>query len=270
MKDKILIAGNGFVGNRLQKELNCEVTEDRINNYDDAEKLLTKFKPDILINCIGFTGKNVDECELRKDKTLFANTFVPIMLAEAAIRANIRFAHISSGCIYQFDYEKDLPIKEDRTPDYFDLFYSRSKIYTDRSLELLTAKYPFLFLRIRVPLDDRPHPKNLLDKLINYKKVIDTPNSVTYIPDFILAVRHLIDIRASGIFNVVNRTALAYPELLDVYKKYVPDFRYEVIQQLKLARTNLILSTDKLEQAGFRVRDIHEVLEECVKNYLNY
>ncbi|MCX5704368.1 MAG: hypothetical protein NT066_07780, partial [Candidatus Omnitrophica bacterium] len=107
---------------------------------------------------------------------------------------------------------------------------------------------------------------------INYKKVIDIPNSITFIPDFIKALKHLIESNRKGLFNIVNKGGLRYPELLDVYKKYAPNFQYEVIdfEKLNLVRSNLILSTEKLEKTGFKVRDIHEVLEECVKNYLKY
>jgi DUF1009 family protein len=91
-------------------------------------------------------------------------------------------------------------------------------------------------------------------------------------PDFAKAVKHLVKVEAMGIYHVVNKGGLRYPELLDVYKKYVPDFKYTVIdyKSLKIDRTNIILSTQKLEKTGFKVRDIHEVLEECVKEYLKY
>lgn len=272
MNNKILILGKGYIGNRLQKELNCELSDRKIYSYKDAEEEIKRFNPDIVINCIGHTGINVDTCEKDLDKTLTANTFVPIILSEAALRNNIRLIHISSGCIYHYDYSKGSPIDEDKIPDFFELFYSRTKIYTEQSLSVLSKKYPILIIRLRVPLDNRPHPKNLLTKLIEYKKVIDIPNSVTYIPDFIKALKHLIEIDANGIYNVVNKNALKYPELLDIYKKYVPDFKYQIIdyQKLNLVRTNLILSTEKLEKTSFKVRDIHEVLEECVKDYLKY
>jgi 3,5-epimerase/4-reductase len=180
--------------------------------------------------------------------------------------------HISSGCIYHYDYSKDTPIGETKEPDFFELFYSRTKIYSEKVLETLSIRYPTLIIRIRVPLDSKPHPKNLLTKLINYKKVIDIPNSVTYIPDFINALRHLIRINAKGIYNVVNKNPLIYSELMEVYKKHIPGFNYEVIDFKKInsIRTNLILSTEKLENTGFKVRDIREVLEECVKEYLTY
>jgi 3,5-epimerase/4-reductase len=270
MKNKILILGKGFIGNRLQEELGCEISGTRIFSFGDAEKEIKRFNPEIVINCIGHVGRNVDECELDIDKTLMANTFVPVMLAEAASRNNIKLVHTSSGCIFHYDYNKDLPIPEDKIPDFFELFYSRSKIYSELALDVLSKKYPILIIRIRVPLDNKPNPRNLLDKLIGYKRVIDLPNSVTYIPDFIRALEHLIEIQARGIYNVVNKGGLRFPELMEVYKKYVPDFKYEVIdfKKLNLARTNLVMATKKLEQSGFKVRDIHNVLDECVREYL--
>jgi dTDP-4-dehydrorhamnose reductase len=272
MNHKILILGKGFIGSRLKEEFSCEISGTDIASFKDAQKLVNKFKPEIIINCIGHVGKNVDDCELDIDKTLISNTFVPLMLGEIAVRNNIRLVHLSSGCIYRFDYAKDAPIDEEKAPDFFELFYSRTKIYAEHGLKALSRDYPVLIVRPRIPLDGRPHPRNLLTKLIGFKRVIDVPNSVTYLPDFIRALKHLIEIKAVGIYNVVNKGALKYPELLDIYKKRVTDFNYQVIgrKDLNLVRTDLILSTKKLESAGFIMPDIHEVLEECVRNYLKY
>jgi 3,5-epimerase/4-reductase len=272
MTNKILILGRGFIGNRLQEELGCRLSDRKIHSYQDAEEEIKRFRPEVIINCIGHIGMNVDDCEKDLDKSLTANTFVPVILAEAALRQNVRLVHISSGCIYHYDYSKDSPIDENKIPDFFELFYSRTKIYAERALSVLSKKYPILIVRLRVPLDKRPHPRNLLTKLINYKKVIDIPNSVTYIPDFINALSHLIKIDTRGIYNIVNRGGLRYQELMEIYKRYAPGFKYELIELKKLnrVRTNLILSTDKLEQSGFKVRSIQEVLEECVREYVNH
>ncbi|MDD4894342.1 MAG: hypothetical protein PHW54_03410, partial [Candidatus Omnitrophica bacterium] len=84
--------------------------------------------------------------------------------------------------------------------------------------------------------------------------------------------KHLIKINAAGIYNIANKGGLRYPQLMDVYRQYRPDFAYKVIdyKKLHMVRTNLVLSTKKLENTGFKVRNIHEVLEECVKSYLKY
>lgn len=272
MKNDTLVLGRGFIGSRLVEELGVGFSGDMINSYQDAEAIIKKYNPRVIINCIGYIGSNVDECEKDVNKTLIANTFIPIIIAEACIRNNVRLVHIGSGCIYHYDYAKDKPVEEVKEPDFFELFYSRSKIYSDKALAALSARYPILIARIRVPLDNRPHPRNVLTKLINYKKIIDLPNSVTYIPDFILALKHLININAKGIYNIANRSGLRYPDLMKAYKKHVPDFQYEVIDysKINLIRTNLILSTEKLEKSGFKVRDISEVLEECVEDYIKY
>jgi nucleoside-diphosphate-sugar epimerase len=201
---------------------------------------------------------------------LFANSYVPILLAEAALRNKIKLVHISSGCIYNFDYHKQKPITEDSIPDYFDLFYSRSKIYSEMALKAISEKYKILILRIRIPMDNRPHPKNLLDKLIYYRKVINCLNSVTYVPDFMAALKHLLKINAHGIFNIVNKNGLNYSDLMNEYKKYVLGFSYQVIdyRKLGLVRTNLLMSVRKLEKTGFKVRPIKSVIKECVREYL--
>jgi 3,5-epimerase/4-reductase len=270
MADKILILGKGFIGSRLQEALNCERSEEKLYSFKDAQREINRFAPKTIINCIGYIGRNVDDCENDIDKALMSNAFIPMILAEVALRKNIRLIHISSGCIYHYDYSKDLPIPEDKIPDFFELFYSRTKIYSEQALDNLSRKHPILIARVRVPLDNRPHPRNILDKLIQYKKVIDLPNSITYIPDFVNALKHLIKIDAKGIYNTVNKGGLRYPELMEVYKKYTPDFKYEVIdyRKLNLVRTNLLLSTKKLEETGYKVRTIQEALEECVRGYL--
>jgi 3,5-epimerase/4-reductase len=272
MNNKILILGKGgFIAERLREELKCDISGTILHSFSEAEREVKKYNPKVIINCIGYTGAgNVDGCEKEKDLTLFANTYMPIILAEVALRNNMKLVHISSGCIYQYDYKRDKPLTEARIPDFFDLYYSRTKIYSERALEALCGTYNILITRIRIPLDNRPHPKNILNKLIAYKKVIDIPNSITYIPDLMAALKHLINVDARGIYNVVNKGGLRYPELLNEYQRHVPNFKYSILdlKELHMVRTNLILSTRKLEDSGFKTRVIQSVLDECVKGFI--
>ena len=59
MPKKILILGKGFIGERLQKEFNCRIDGSMINCFSDAEKLIRRYKPEIIINCIGITGEEL-------------------------------------------------------------------------------------------------------------------------------------------------------------------------------------------------------------------
>ncbi len=271
MDDRRLIIGQGIIGRRLQEAWGCAATDKKIFSFKDAEDIIDEFNPSVVINCVGYNGvRNVDDCDKEPDKTFLTNTFIPVMLADLSIRRKFKLVQFSSGCIYHYNPKSDAPRTEEDLPDYFDLAYSRSKIACERALLSLTPRLNALIVRVRIPLDDRPHPRNILDRLVQFKKVINVPNSVTYIPDLIRALDHLIMQDARGLFNVVNKGILLYPELLDVYKKAVPDFNYEVIDFEKLAikRTNVVLSTAKLEKTGFKLRTIKEVFDECVQNHL--
>ena len=271
MANKMLIFGKGYIGSKMQECFNCYITGKAIKKYRDIQVEINKHKPKIIINCIGSTGKNsVDDCEKDIDGTIFANTFVPILMAEAAIRNNIKLIHVSSGCIFHYNYQKQTPIKETTVPNYHDLYYSRTKIYSDDVLNHLSKSYNILIARIRIPLDTTPHPKNIINKLLKYKTVIDIPNSVTYVPDLLMAIRHLIKIDATGVYNVASKGGLRYPFLMDEYRKYNPQFKYSTIsmKRLKIKRTNLLMSTRKLEKSGFKVRSIKEVVRECVRQYV--
>lgn len=265
-----LILGKGYFGKKIAEVYKTTALNYTIYDYSDVAELLKKHKPETIINCIGFTGSpNVDDCENHIDKTLTSNTFVPILLAEACIRRKIKLVHISSGCIYST--RGFWPILEDAAPDFFDLFYSRTKIYSEAALLNLTRQHNILIVRPRIPLDTIPHPKNILTKLLKFKRVINCPNSVTYMPDFTKAVQHLIKIDAKGLFNVVNAGEMFYSELLDVYRQHNPAFLYQFMdyKELPTPRTNLLLSTSKLCATGFNVRQIRSVLHECVERYLH-
>jgi len=270
MKNKILIFGKGYIGCRLSKFLNCPVTGIHIESIKDIQRQIKKHKPKIIINCIGYIGiNNVDDCEKDIDNSLISNTFIPIMMAEACIRNNIKLIHISSGCIYNYDYKKQKPIQETLTPDYYSLFYSRTKIYPENILINLSKKYDILITRIRIPLDNKPHQKNIIEKLVKYKTVINVPNSITYIPNMLKAIKHLIKINAKGIYNITTKGSLKYPDLMDEYRKYFPKFKYTILplNKLNLNRTNLLLSTRKLEKSGFKVITTKQAIKDCIKHY---
>lgn len=271
MNKDILILGEGYLGLRLKEAWGCASTAQRILSFKDAEAIVRAHKPKVLVNCIGYNGeKNVDDCERDLERTFWANTFIPSMLAELAMRYDLKLVQFSSGCIYHYDYKTQKPRTENDAPDYLDLAYSRSKIAMERVLVPLVPRLNALVVRIRMPLDDRPHAHNILTKLLQFKKVISVPNSVTYVPDLVAALGHLIKSDARGLYNVMNNGVLYFPELLDVCKKQGAGCDYEVVDFEKLAikRTNIVHSAEKLEKAGFKMRDVREVYNECVQNYL--
>jgi len=201
--------------------------------------------------------------------TMFVNASFPLLLAEAAIRNGLKLVHISSGYLFNSE-KKDQLFNEDEAPNYFDTLYSRSKMYSEAALFALRQSANILQVRINLPLDHVPHKSNLLSKLISYKLVAEGEFCVTYIPDFLEALRHLIKNDCEGIYNVVNYGTISFREILEEYKTYNNRHGYAMstLKELKLVRPTASLSPDKLAEAGYDIRDIHDAYKECVKKYI--
>ena len=273
---KYLIFGDGFIGNKFKEYFNnigeeSIIVKDRINTTKDIWIHIIKYKPEIIINAIGKTGRpNVDWCEIHKDETFFSNVTVPTLLAEVCTDTKIRIIHIGSGCIY----EGNKQFTEEDKPNFKDSFYSRTKIFSEQILN--TYDNNILQLRIRMPIDNKPSDRNLITKLVRYKEVIaDIPNSITYLPDLMLISKELMDRKESGIYNVVNSGVITHRELLEMYKWYVdptyqlPKFiELEELEKLVVARrSNCTLSTNKLEQKGITIKNVRNVLKDCMEEY---
>ena len=269
---RYLIFGNGYLGNRFDNFLqDSTISCSRINAIDDIFTQIEEYNPEIVINGVGKTGRpNIDWCEEHKDETFFSNVTVPSLMAEACAETETYMAHIGSGCVYETNRCSGIGFSENDKPNFKGSFYSRTKIFAEN---ILSEYDNILQLRIRMPIDNIPSPRNLIDKLIGYKKVINVPNSITYIPDFITVAKKLMDMHETGIFNVVNTGAITHKEILEMYQQIVdPDYiMAEFIPVEKLdtiaGRSNCILYPTRLEGKGIKIRHVLDAVEECMKGY---
>jgi 3,5-epimerase/4-reductase len=270
----LLIFGNGYIGNKFLQELGNKANIDLadIGNINEIQEAIEKYKPDVIINTAGKTGKpNIDWCEDHKNETVYSNVTGPLVLAKIAVENNIKLVHIGSGCIYQGGLEKEYT--EDERPDsaLIPSFYSRTKAWSEEIL----SYFPVLQVRLRMPIDSEPNPRNLIWKISHYEKVMDqVPNSVSVIPDFIDATIKLIQKDKTGIYNVVNPGSITHGEILKMYKEIVdPSHTYQPISIEELAkitkagRSNCLLSTNKIENEGIILPDIHERIREILVEY---
>ena len=268
---KYLIFGNGFIGNKFHDYLNESVLSAKhIASMSDAESEIIKHKPKIVINCIGKTGRpNVDWCENHKEETMDANVIVPYHIMQACLNNDARFVTLGTGCMYEGDNNGKGFTEEDK-PNFFGSFYSRTKIISQTML----CEFDVLQLRLRMPLDDSPGERNLLTKILGYNKIINAQNSASYMPDCLRIAKELMNKKAIGIFNLVNKGSFSHNELLEAYAKekgskpMIENISTDQLDKITSARrSNCVLSTKKIEDLGIRVPEIHDAISRCVKNY---
>ncbi len=269
---KYLIFGGGYIGSLFKKSLgdHSVMSTLRVQSLETLEQELAQHKPDMVINCIGKTGRpNIDWCETHTLETLTSNVTVPLLLLYACQKLNISFTHVGSGCIYQGD-NHGRGFQEDDAPNFYGSFYSRTKIWS----EAILKEFPVLQLRIRMPIDSVPNERNLITKITRYRKIISVPNSVTVMDDFLNAAKQLMERQKTGIYNLTNPGAITHAEMLDIYRDMVdPSFHYEIFSVEEMnkittaPRSNCILSTDKLQKEGIFMRPIRDALSETLKKY---
>lgn len=272
---KILIFGKGYIAHKFLDFYGDDavISDLRIEDYSDVVKELKGQKPDVILNCVGKTGRpNVDWCEDNKMETISSNVVAPMILARAAEELGLYMVHIGSGCVYE-GYNDGAGFAESDEPNFDGSFYSRTKAWSEAMLN----EFPVLQLRLRMPLDGVPGERNFITKITKYAKVINIPNSVSVLDDFLKAGAALIEKGATGIFNMTNPGIIDHKTILDMYKEIVDNnYEYELmsleeLEEITVARrSNCGLSSKKLESEGVQMRPVEEAVREALVQYKNH
>jgi 3,5-epimerase/4-reductase len=291
----IMTIGAGFVADHLPYE---NINQRVALNIAEIRFILTYYKPDVLINCIGKTGRpNVDWCETNKEETANANTLLPIMLAEECAKKSIHLIQISSGCIYFGKSPHFHWLQGDGTPwperiegsfvipgikvedgwredDFANpkSFYSKTKYACD----LILGQMPHVTtLRIRMPVSTKNNSRNLINKLRGYKQIINIPNSMTFMDDLVKCIGWVAKEGRKGIYHVTNPQPLTAVRIMQEYQKHVPKHTFDILyneeqlDKLTIAkRSNCILDSQKLNLAGFYMTPSEDALSECMQKYI--
>jgi dTDP-4-dehydrorhamnose reductase len=276
---KILTLGNGFIAAHLP----YEKIKDRIYLDDEyVYGIINKYKPDVLINTIGYGGKpNIDACELNKVKTYETNTLIPGLLASACEKLSIHFIHMGSGCIFNgkspnVDVYGIPGSNKDSGWNELDLanpasYYGKTKYAADL---MIGDMKNVSILRLRMPISPLNNPRNLLNKLLGYKDIVEELNSVTFTDDLPIIIDYIINKEAFGIYNCTSRVPIKHSDLLEEYKKYVPDFTYNKITTKELdeltvaKRSNAILNNSKLYWKCFNIADTAVNIRKTIKQFV--
>jgi len=274
--------------------------------FEPLLELLKSKKPEFVINAAGYTGKpNVDACELAKADTLAGNTLLPQTIAQACATMKVPWGHVSSGCIFSgakiaenghTKTEKDLTRPDlhaivEKSPEkirgfsetdapnfsFRDLpcsFYSGTKALAEEAISGVGQSYIW---RLRIPFDEFDNARNYLSKVQRYPKIYDNVNSVSHRADFVRACLDLWEKRAPfGIYNVTNRGFVTTRQVVEFIEKILkPNRKFEFWkddkefyqQAAKTPRSNCVMDVSKLLGAGVEIRDVHEALEDSLKNW---
>jgi len=283
-----LLGGSGYVGQAYQALLtqkgipfrNLRRAEVDYTNVDVLTAALKRDKPEFLINSAGYTGKpNVDACEIHKTECLFGNAVFPGIVAKACAEAGVPWGHVSSGCIYTGCRADGTGFTEEDAPNFTFRqnncsFYSGTKALGE---EVLADAANCYLWRLRIPFDNIDNPRNYLTKLMRYAKLLEAANSISQLPEFVAATfacweKHI----PYGKYNITNPGHVTTREVVAMIEKSgVHPKKYEFFPNedefMKIAaktpRSNCTMNSDKLAKAGIRMTEVHESVEQALRNW---
>ncbi|MEK7180186.1 MAG: sugar nucleotide-binding protein [Patescibacteria group bacterium] len=273
-----ILGASGFLGEGMAnylKKRGHQVFTSRIDVTDFPTLIATfkKVRPEVVINLSGAKAyPTIDWCEDNKAETVKINVGGVLNVTLAALETGVYPIQISTGCLYTGS--KETAFTEEDEPNFFGSFYSQMRIVMQKALE----KLPVLQVRIRLPIATFSHPRNLINKIVSYPKVISMPNSVTLVEDLWAALEKLAFLQPHGILNITNSGYIDHQQILESYKKIVnPHHTYTIIslEELegeggitKAKRTNCVLSNAKATSLGLHLPAIdNERLEEIMISF---
>ena len=279
-----LLGSSGYIGSAFKAELQarsftyaCLLRED-YSSFASLRRILHDLKPELVINCAAFVTKpSVDLCEDHKEETLNGNLILPATITHACQATNTPLLHVSTGCLFNGENE-GRGYSEQHAPQLtFDRgadFYVGAK----QLAEPIVAQFERAYLcRIRIPFDNVDNDRNYLSKLQRYPKVYNGRNSLAHRGDYVKACLDLWQRRAPcGTYNVTNIGQVSAQEccimirrLLKLERKFEywdeEDFMKNVARTMK---SNCTLDVSKLLATGVKIRDVHEAVEDSLRNWL--
>jgi len=281
---KIVVTGCGQLGSKVVEDASkkfevvvvdkavMNLTGNKFYQIDITDKgkiaeVIEKFNPSCVIHTAAIV--DVDFCEENKDLAWKVNVEGTRNIAEICRKNDIKMVYFSTDFIFD---GKMGDYREDDKPNPLSV-YGRTKLEGEEAVKSGCSDY--LICRTAVPYGLNPAKKSnfglwVIEKLKNNEKInvfTDQINSPTFIDDFSMALSKLIEINASGTYNVTGSEAISRYEFA---RKVVKIFGFDEdlvnpiisdqLRQKAQRPKNASLNIDKITKLGIKMSNIEEGL----------
>ena len=240
---KILILGaRGWLGGLFYDYL-LNMGYDVTHRHEDINSI-KKLDPDVDVVVNFAASANIDWCEKNKNRTFQNNVLGSVNVAKVCKEAKAKYVFISSACILKSEDENDIKYENDKTHPR--CFYTETKLMAEKLITEIDNDA--LILRLRLPVSEVSHPRNLLNKLIGYERLIDCQESMVVVEDMLPRILELIQEGAIGIRHLVSEGTISPAEVgklighdFEVITKDVLD--KQMTSEKRATRTSTIIGT---------------------------
>lgn len=247
---KVLLFGsNGLIGSEFKEQLSASpsfeliplvLADCDILNTTDLQKCFEEHKPNVVINCAGYT--NVEKSEDEEELASKINGHAVGEMAKLCKEHDAALLHLSTD--YVFDGTKGEPYTEDDKPNPLSA-YGRGKLLGE---QLSLQNNPKTYV-VRTAWPFGKHGPNFVDKIIEFSKtrdemriVNDQVGSPTYVPDLVTQCISLLQSgKDFGIYHGTNSGEASWYDLAS-----------ETVSHLNLPMKVLPCTSDEFPQKAKR------------------
>jgi dTDP-4-dehydrorhamnose reductase len=222
------VAGTRFASTQTPSLVHLNASE-----YDQAEEFISKFKPDLIINCAGST--NVDKCQKYPEMSWNSNVRIPIALAKLSSKCGAKLIHISTD---HFESAEG-SVRNEQVSASPTNIYGMHKLMAESFVRRFASNY--IIVRTNFFGRGKRFEPSFLDWIINnfqignltkgYEDVYFSPIGVQTLLE---TVEELIEIDFTGLINISSSESIS---------KF--DFIHMVAQKMNFDRNSLV--RDRIE-----------------------
>ena len=238
------------------------IYEEDIMDFKKFEKTLERYKPNLIINCIGITNKFTKTNFKFIEELIYINALFPHKLHQICSNIDARLIHLSTDCVFSgkkgFYNENDIP-------DPLDI-YGRSKLIGELNYR------NSLTIRKSAIGHELFTSNGLLEWFLNKKDTIEGYKNVIFSGLTVLELARIIDEhiipnkRLSGIIHLAGNPISKYELLYLISKEYQKKINIIPNESLKIDRSlNSKLFNDI---TGYKIKDWKELISSMRKFFL--
>ncbi len=273
-KGQLGLAIKSLSGNYNHQFVFTDVDELDIANRLVVDEYFSKLKPDIVINCAGYT--NVEKAESEQELAYNINCKAVKNLSDISENYNVKLIHISTDFI--FDGNRNVPYTEDDLPCPVNI-YGSSKYEGEK--KLINSKAVGIILRTSWLFSEYGHNfvktiYNLAQEKTEIKVVNDQFGSPTYAKDLANMIMKVIESdkwkNGCEVYHFCNQGVVSWYDLaLEIVRqgdydcKIIPVMTEEYGSGVIRPKYS-VLDTSKIrKEYGIEIKSWKEALIECIQ-----
>ena len=209
---------------------------------------------DLVINCAGLV--NTDKCEKQIVEAYYSNIRTAQVVAQSCLDFRVRLVHLATTASYGSGL-----VTEESLPTVFQTIYSGTKLIGEELVRKILPEV--LIIRPCFIFGGKRDLSSVLTKLIKrhvFNKhpeweitlSLDNQKDYLWVEDFAEAVKLLIDLQQTGVYDVSKGTPIIYREILEILATF------DICVQNVVWRPDLdylgnhLVSNEKLTRLGWQ------------------